>query len=225
VGVIKRIQVVICPRSGRFLAHLVRYFLAELGSKAQGMDCVRENMPSYNRGIKVIVQIVYVHIAIAETSPRCDMEVTHHLVHPDISLNTASFISLSVQSLCVMFSFALLHILTASKSPRHTSICLSYFVASITTAGLLCVWRRVCAVTTAAIIRIQMWSLVVSMKRSAVALSWNVSYAYKSKDLTSMTPPPLATDSSLTLLTPWRTPLCCSPDTSITSSVRSSQGI
>lgn len=40
-----------------------------------------------------------------------------------------------------------------------------------------------------------------------------------------MTPPPLARDSSLTLLTPCMTPVCCSPETSITSSVRSSQGI
>ncbi len=63
------------------------------------------------------------------------------------------------------------------------------------------------------------WTWLVSKFTS------RLSDTYKSKDLTSMTAPPSSCGASLTLLTPCMTPVCCSPDTSITSRVKSSQGI
>jgi hypothetical protein len=155
---------VICPRQQLFLAHLLRYFLGKLRSKSKRMNSVRKYMSSWNRGVEVIVQIVYVHVAVAETPSRCNMEVAYDLVYANTPLNTASFISLRVQALCIVFSLALLHILPSSKCPGHTGICLSYFVTGIAAASLLCIAGRVGAVTATAIFRVQMRSFLVPVQ-------------------------------------------------------------
>lgn len=155
---------VIGPGQLSFLAHLLGNFLRKLGSKAERMDSVCEDMPSLNRCVEIIVQIVDVHIAVAETPSRCNVEVAHDLVHTNSSLNTTPLVSLRVQSLCIVFSLALLYILTTSKSPGYTGIRLSYFVASITAASFLCVRWRIRAVTSTTIIRVQMRSFFVSVR-------------------------------------------------------------
>src|SRR5579862_2677694 len=49
--------------------------------------------------------------------------------------------------------------------------------------------------------------------------------SYRSRVLISRAPPPSASDANLTLFTPCITPTCCSPETSMTSRVSSSQGM
>ena len=98
------------------------------------MDLVRKNVASWHWGIEIVVQIMNVHVAIAETASWGNVEVAHDLVDSDSSLNTASFLSLSVQSLSVMFALTLFDVLASSESPRNTCVCLSHFVASIATA-------------------------------------------------------------------------------------------
>ena len=144
-----------------FLAHLLCNLLGKLRTKAERMDSVGEEVATLNRGIKKIVQVVDVHVAVAETSSGSNMEIADHFVDTNASLNAASFVSLGIQALCVVFTLALLHILTTSERPGHTRICLSNFIASITTASFLCVRWRVCAVTATAIVGIQMWSFFV----------------------------------------------------------------
>jgi hypothetical protein len=58
------------------------------------MNGVRENMTSRDWGIEVVVEIVDVHVAIAETASRRDVKVTNDLVDSDTSLDTTSFLSL-----------------------------------------------------------------------------------------------------------------------------------
>lgn len=124
-----------------------------------------ENVASLNRGIEVVIEIVDVHIAIAETASRGDVEVAYDLVDSDSSLNAASFLSLRVQSFSVMFPLALFDILASSKCPGNTGVCLSHFVASITATGFLSIRRRVCAVTPSTVIGVQVRSLVITVSK------------------------------------------------------------
>ena len=124
------------------------------------MDGMREDMHPFGRSIEVVIQIMDVHIAIAKTSSRCDMEITDDLVHAKCSLNSASLLPLRVQSLSIVFAFALLDVFSSAESPRHTGISLSNFVASIAATRLLRIWRRSCAVTSTAVLRIQVRGFV-----------------------------------------------------------------
>ena len=136
----------------RLEAHLLAHSFWNFWPKAEMMDSVRENVASSYWGIEVVVEIVDVHVTIAETASWSNVEVPNDLVDSDSSLNTASFLSLGVQSFSVMFAFALFDVLASSESPGNTGISLSHFVASVTAAWLLCVRRWVCAVTSSAVV-------------------------------------------------------------------------
>jgi hypothetical protein len=53
-------------------------------------------MATLNRGIKIVVEIVNVHVPIAETPSGRNMKVSNNLIDSDASLNAASFLSLRV---------------------------------------------------------------------------------------------------------------------------------
>lgn len=122
---------------------------------------MRENMTSLHWCIKVVVEIVDVHVTIAETTSWSNVEVANDLIDSDSSLNTASFLSLGVQSFSVMFALALLDVLASPEGPGNTSIGLSHFVASIAAAWFLCVRRRFCAVTSSTVVGVQMCCLII----------------------------------------------------------------
>lgn len=46
--------------------------------------------------IQVIIQIMHMHGAIAETSPWCDMEISYDFVDPEPALNAAALAPLRV---------------------------------------------------------------------------------------------------------------------------------
>ncbi len=79
------------------------------------MDFVCEGMATFDGGVKVIVEIMDVHVAVAETAPRGNVKVAHHLVDADDALNTATFLPLCIQFLTVAFSLALLDALTTTE--------------------------------------------------------------------------------------------------------------
>jgi hypothetical protein len=60
------------------------------------MDLVRKDMAAVHRGIKVIVEIVNMHVPVTETSSRRDVEVSNNLVDSDQTLYATSFLSLRI---------------------------------------------------------------------------------------------------------------------------------
>src|SRR6266576_1385470 len=98
------------------------------------MDNMCEDMATVHRCVKVVVKIVNMHIAIAETPPRCDVEVANDLVDSKAPLYSTTLFSLGVQSFAIMLSLTLFHVIPSSKSPRLCSISLPNFIASIATA-------------------------------------------------------------------------------------------
>jgi hypothetical protein len=85
--------------------------------------------------VEVGFQIMNVHVHIAEASTRSNMEIAHHLINSDTSLDPASLTSLLVESFSISFTFTLLYIFAAAKSPRCGSVCFSYFFAGVATVG------------------------------------------------------------------------------------------
>jgi hypothetical protein len=142
--------------------HLLSDVFWELWSKSKRMNLMREYMTAWDWGVEVVVKVVYMHIAVAETPSWSNVEVANNFVHSKTSFNSASFLSLGIQSLSIVLALALFHVLTSPKSPRYTCVRLSDFVASITAALFDCIWRRICAIASATVIGVQMRSLVVS---------------------------------------------------------------
>ena len=64
-----------------------------------------------------VVEIVYVHVTVAETPSWCDMEVSDNLVDPQAAIDTAPLATLGVQPFCIVLAFTLLHILSTLESP------------------------------------------------------------------------------------------------------------
>lgn len=46
--------------------------------------------------IQIIIQVMHMHLTIAETSSRCDVKVANHLVHTEAAFYAASLPSLLV---------------------------------------------------------------------------------------------------------------------------------
>jgi hypothetical protein len=76
-----------------------------------------ESMATLNRRIEVIVKIMYVHIAIAEAAAWSDVEVSYDFIHLEPTFNTTSFPALGIKLFAIVFSFALLYILSSTKRP------------------------------------------------------------------------------------------------------------
>lgn len=81
---------------------LLRDILRKLWTKSQLVDSVLEGV--LNRALPVILEIVNVHVTVAETSARSKMEVSNHLVDTQATLDTAPLLSLLVQLLSIMLS-------------------------------------------------------------------------------------------------------------------------
>jgi hypothetical protein len=95
---------------------------------------------------------VYVHVASRERLSGSNVEIADNLVDFDASLETASFLSLSVEVFGIVLALALLHALTTTKRPRYRGVCVADIVAGITAAGLDCAGRGRCAVAVSAVI-------------------------------------------------------------------------
>lgn len=208
------------------VAPLVRKGVGEFRSKAQAVDLVREDVSALDRSLVVVRQIVEMQVAVAETAAGSNVEVANDFVDVQIAFDSASFLSLLVEALGVAFTFALLHVLAAAESPGVSSIGLTNFLAGIAAVLLDSILRRRGTITATAIIRVEMRSsFFSSMPVSNQRLTRNLiqfERTHKSKAFISITSPD---GLNLTLLTPCDTPVCCSPETSITSNVNNSHGI
>ena len=95
-----------------------------------------EGVASLYWGVEVIDEIVNMHIAVAETSSGCNMEVAYHLVDADHAFYSATLMSLCVKALAIPFSLTLFNAFSSSKSPVIRGIRLPNLVASIATTRL-----------------------------------------------------------------------------------------
>lgn len=72
-------------------------------------------MAALDGAVKVVVQVVHVHVAVAEAAARCDVEVAHDLVDADHAFDPAALVALLVEPLAVSLALALLHALAAPE--------------------------------------------------------------------------------------------------------------
>ncbi len=142
---------------------LLPQILGQLGPEAELVDLVLERM--LDRALPVVLQVVDVHVSVAEAATRRKVEVTDDLVHADSAGDPAALMSLLVKLLGVVFPLALLDTLALSKGPRGLRVRLPNFVASITATGFLGIRRWGCTITLATVIGVEMdgaLSLLVS---------------------------------------------------------------
>ena len=125
------------------------------------MNLVCKSMPSFNGAFEVVVQVVYVHVAVAEATARRDMEVADHAVDAQAALDTATFFTLGVEALAVVLPLTLLDVFATAKSPGHGGVRLAHFFAGIATAGLDRIRGCVGTIAAAAVVRIEMHCDVV----------------------------------------------------------------
>jgi len=125
------------------------------------MHSMRECVAMLNRALEVIVQIVDMHVAVAEAPTWRDMEITDNFVDPESALYPASFFTLRIQTLCIPFSLALLNVFASTESPRDRSICFAHLFACIAAASFLSVGRCWSAEAAAAVGGIEMSSYVI----------------------------------------------------------------
>jgi hypothetical protein len=119
VGVVKRVDVVVCPatRSGRkmLLLHVADDSLAQLGTKAQMMDLVGERMSIFV--LEVVFKVVHVEVAVGEGLSRGNMEVSDDLVDLDAALQATSLLALLVEVFGIVLSLTLLDALATTERP------------------------------------------------------------------------------------------------------------
>ena len=180
--------------------------------------------------VQVVLQIVGVDVTGCETAAWSDMEVSYHLVDPEYALESTAFFALRVDPFGVVLALALLDVFASAEGPLFLRVGFSDFFAGVA-AARFCgrVWRRSTA-AFAAVVRLKVFGFVAVMARVLVVggmyrLHERVeNVTYRSRAWTSRTRLPSAGELMRTLFTPCTTPTCCSPETSITSRVKSSHG-
>ena len=53
-------------------------------------------MAAVNRSFKVVVQVVDVHVAVAEAAARCNVKIAHNFIYAKISFDAAAFLALGI---------------------------------------------------------------------------------------------------------------------------------
>jgi hypothetical protein len=162
VRVVERVDVMAGPSARAsvlvLLLHVCNDRITQLRPKAQMVDLMRKSMRILI--LEVVVQVVYVHVAVRERLSGGNVEVTDNLVDPNATLETASLLSLGVEVLRIVLALALLHTLTSTERPRYRGVCVTNIVAGVTATGLDCVGRGGCAVAVSAVIRGEVFRFV-----------------------------------------------------------------
>lgn len=127
-GVVERVGVVVVgplPAVGE----LVR----QLGAEAQLVDVVRHRvlLAGWLVQLEVVLQVVHVDVAAAEAAPRRDVEVAHHLVHPQHALQAAPLAPLRVNPRRVPLALALFDVLALAERPLVLRVGLAYLLACV----------------------------------------------------------------------------------------------
>lgn len=168
LGIVKRVGVMAGPGRGT-LAQLLGHGLGQLRAEAQVVDVVRKVVLLVARGLPVVLQVVNVHVAVAEAATGRQMKVAHDLVHLQETIDAAALVALLLQALRVVLALALLKGLAVAKCPGNLSVRLADFLASVAAAGLFGIvrGRRSAAVTAVTGIQV-LGSVVVQVQRADV---------------------------------------------------------
>jgi hypothetical protein len=159
LGAVKRITVVVRPGQ-RFGAELLGDVIRELRAESQRMNDVRKGVAAIDGGVPVVLEVVHVHVTVAEGASRRQVKVSDHLVHTQAALDAAALVSLLVEALGVVLALTLLDVLAAAKSPRGLSVRFPNFVTRVAAPGLLRVRRRLRAVAATAVLGVEMGCLI-----------------------------------------------------------------
>lgn len=119
VGVVKGVDVVVRPstraRALVLFLHVLNDHIAQLRTEAKLVDCVGESMRVFV--LEVVLQVVYVKVAVGERLSGCNVEVSNHFVDADATFETTSFLTLLVEVLGVMFPLTLLYTFPTTERP------------------------------------------------------------------------------------------------------------
>lgn len=228
LGVVERVDVVVCPSARAcvrvLLLHVCDDSVAELRAEAEVVDLVREGMRLV---FEVVLEVVDVHVPVGEGLAWCDVEVSDDFVDLDGAFETAAFFALGVQVLGVVLALALFNAFAAAKGPAYGSVGIADIVAGVAAAGLDGIGGGRCAVTFTTVVGVEMRGLIFMPKScmSRCEQPWAKIRSYRSRALISIAWLPSLSGDNRTLFTPCDTPICSSPDTSMTSSVSSSHGM
>ena len=130
--------------------------IGDLRSEAQIVNLVREGVHLRYGHVPVVLEIVHVHVAIAEAAARRKVEVADDLVDSQVALNAAALAPLFIQPLRVVLALALLHALASTEGPGGLCICFAHLVASVAASRLDSAAGGVRAVTRSAVAWVQM---------------------------------------------------------------------
>jgi len=82
--------------SHALLANASNNIIRQLRTKAKMMDIVGESMFDVIAASPVVLEIVNVHVTVAERLARCKVEIANNLVDTNSTFNTAAFSTLFV---------------------------------------------------------------------------------------------------------------------------------
>jgi hypothetical protein len=166
------------------LLHVRNDHVAELRAEAQLVDLVREGMVVLV--LEEVLQVVYVQVAVRERLSGSNVKVAHDLVDADAALETAPFLTLSIEVLGVVFAFTLFDTLPAAKGPRNRGVGVAYFGARVAASGFDSVLRRGGAIALSTVVGREMRRFVfVSRQLSALLLP----HAYGKSEPEELTDP------------------------------------
>jgi len=142
VGSVQGVQMMAGPR--RVLAaELLVDIIRQLRAKAQVVDGVGEGVAALDGSVPVVLEVVHVHVAVAEAAAGGDVEVADDLVDAQSAVDAAPFVSLLLELLGVVFPFALLDAGAGSEGPGGLRVGFLDFLAGVAASCLLrVVWGR-----------------------------------------------------------------------------------
>ena len=151
---VQRVYVVVCPaaRTSREmgLCHVLHNNVAQLGTESQVMNLVRKSVGVFI--LEVVLEIVYVQVAVGEGLSRCNMEVANDFVDLDATLEAAPFLALGIEVFGVVLALALLNAFAATERPGNRGVGVTNLTAGVTAAWLLGVGGGGGTVTFAAVV-------------------------------------------------------------------------
>lgn len=156
-GVVKRVHAMVGPRQERLL-QAASDRVGEMGPEAKVMDDVSEVMGNFR--VPVVLEVVHVHIAVAEAAPRGEVEVSDDLVDTQAAFDSASLVALLVETTRIVFQYTLLDIFSASETPLCLGIRLTHLVTRVAATWLRGVGRGRGTIAGTAIVGVEMRSLI-----------------------------------------------------------------
>ena len=131
---IQRIQMMVRPRHTPRTQPL-RHALGHLRPKPQMMDLMRKRMRHPVRRVQVIIQIVHVHGAVAETAAGRDVEIANDFVDAEAAFDAAALAALGVELFAVVLALALFDVFAAAEGPGDAGIGFADFFAGVAAVG------------------------------------------------------------------------------------------